>query len=805
MSELSPQEQLQRLLPHLEELGQLIISPECSKFAFARGSTDFNLFLNRYPATVITWLADRSQAGLSLQQTNQLLEVHDLVASRVLTGNNMHTEDRVGLICALVEQAYVVSSESNRKQWHELALVQYSKLCKIPNPQICLSILDSISKHMTVESILPFLRTSPIKVWQSFSPHFLHYLWSQISGSRDLIARFGEIMPQSRFGPLPPASQARRIWGLHSLYYQQSFHEKYRQMKEKQKKVFAIHHEDTYRVLVYILSSSVLRAYDSGTANRETFELICEILVDLRHRQFPPETQVIAAILHLAYLCTRQQLEHLYKNKFLEWIWLEWSLRRKNDTKQSEDKTMMVGFLNATLPNLSNEQPRESAPLVTSEGDLDSEDVTTFANVAPAKALQDSWSMELLNRAITDAGVSPSALWRRTPCERLNGSPKALHADLLRAIALAAIRLERLDITLDCLHDERLSPAHALSILCNLSQYMQARGHLKLSARKQLAHVIADFVRKLAGKLQPSLPAVRVVQLVPIISMLYFFRYFNEATALILVLRDPLLLGASHLGNFLRIIVFHGLARPALSIYRSMSPEKIGTQHLTALLASRHAIVSDAVWRDLLSFRYEASDAELLHARLRHHMFFSEPSSKLVMEDHANAISIIGIVPTVETNKMLFSVLLKAGKLQKAMQVLERIKDYAATSNTLNRLLLAAQQPRKPWVHHMGPASKLNRVSKTLKSLVEEHNLPVDGITANILLKASLKWGEMDTSAIWSALKAGLTSLETRDWDRELRPLFRMVIRAFLAREDREAAKEAVVLMAQIRIHKIGR
>ena len=384
--------------------------------------------------------------------------------------------------------------------------------------------------------------------------------------------------------------------------------------------------------------------------------------------------------------------------------------------------------------------------------------------------------------------------------------PKKLHPDLLRSVAIAAIRLDRLPVALEYLHDNRLSPFHAISILRELCIHMRVRGPLDLPARRQLARIVADFVRNLANVLPSSLATVRVQQLLPVILMLYYFRFFGEGTGLILALRDPFKLGPKNLAAYLRVLVHYGFEKSILSIYSRMSPEKIGKGHFTALLESSNAHLSDTVWRDLLASGDKRTEIDLLHARLKHHLSFKEPSTKRVLEDHADGINILGMEPTMETDRLLFCILLKAGRLRRAMEIFEKIKDYASTSDTLNRLLVSAQKTNRSWfTQRRGPVSKLTKVSKTLLTLTEDQNLPMDGVTANILLKASLRWGEMDNSAIWASLTAGLAKSEMRDWHRELRPLFKMIIRAFLTRGNREAAREAVDLMIRTRIQKTGR
>lgn len=659
-------------------------------------------------------------------------------------------------------------------------------------------------------SLLATLRNLSTRNWYNLdAPSLLHIWGFLIQEPQRICSRFvqlGESMPDilrhtHRHKAL---SRVTKVWTLHQvlhLYTPDSLDKgsaEGHQLAETESTL--------YHALKFLFSKSVLalsKCEQSKVENVHQISAMClgqiQTMLELGLLM---DRQVIAAILHLYHMGDATVRSTLHNSDILSEAWRQWSARQLVHRHEPQDLVLLVGFLR-TVPQRGI---RQVEPL--SAWKLETMDMAT----AVLGLATDTSNFETARSSKTRAFPARTARTRPQSKSAVlaNSSSSSVISDLLRALAITSLRVDRIDIALDRLHDARLISRHAISVLNELACYLGPESDIPVPERKRLIAICAKFAEGLARNVRTYIERERVQLLVPFIELLSYHLHHEEAGALVVALQNPAHIGEAVLSEFLRKLSFHRQGVLALAIYNKIPPLDVTDYHRAALLSSPWKGLSDLVWEQLFEDgKKKQLDVRLLNARLLHYANQPEKtgvSSRRILLDHADAINVLGVEPTTDTDNILFGVLIKAGRLRHAYDVYERLRKAASahTSTILNHFLMAAPKPRADW-RSIGPVAQHNRVVKALRQMTEENDMPINGVTANILLRANLKWGEMSADAVWAALGAGLEDADKRDWTTELRPLFRMVVRFFIKRNMKEDARKAVLMMTEMRMSRIGR
>ena len=363
---LSPRDQLQRLLPHLQALHKHAEAEDLEAAQSWDGSSIRDLIL-RYLSFMRVISAGCSAKEVPAWIWAPLFRILGFTEIKEAKSAFLNAEDRTQLIYALAEQATL--DETDSKRWAMLALAQYNsfRISKFPLGNY-LSLLDGLKQRLEMTTLLSFLRVTPIKIWQSFTPDFLRQLWEGQMQSTTSLANLGAIIPQSASKLLAPDNSARKIWGLHTLYYLRSFTKTHREDRQNAMHGTTADRKDAFKALKFILSSLIHRVSGNGTLEDGTIAVLSNAVQYLRDKDCPPDRQVMAAILHAAQLCHSTQLLLLHSRGILYWIWQEWVLQREDDPKANQDQVLVVAFLDITATSRAVSRSPEYGALLVRTG-----------------------------------------------------------------------------------------------------------------------------------------------------------------------------------------------------------------------------------------------------------------------------------------------------------------------------------------------------------------------------------------------------------------------------------------------------
>jgi hypothetical protein len=697
-----------------------------------------------------------------------------------------------------VQSDYVTPKDLQDLPFYEDQIMETAKTASIHSLPLESRSLVHIRRF---EDVLWALRKFGLRDWHSLDPPSLLHIWSFFSQgtqyTQSRLRQLGEIMPDQLGQAHRPKAVSRvtKVWSLHTVL-QSCSHKAINDGDTEGAKRDLAADDPLYRALKFLHSKSVLALSQKETLTEEEVQQLSATCLKqistLLYSGYPMDRQIIATILHLHHVGDASLRARMHKQSVLLEAWRQWAADR---TLRSLDLILLVGFLRAVPPADTRREDSSWANEATAAA-------TTALGLSPEEVVDGNATSTEPRFATADTHPMSATL--------VDASNKSVKSDLLRALAIASLRSDRIDTALDCLHDTRLVFRHAIIVLNELASYLGPQSTVPVPERKQLIAICANYAAKSAPQIRTYIERGRVQLLAPFIELLAYHLHLEEAAALVLALKNPAHLGEETLSEFLRKLSFHRQGVLALAIYSKIPPFDVTDYHRAALLSSPWKGLSDVVWEQLFEDgKKKQLDVRLLNARLLHYANQPEKttvSSRRILLDHSDAINVLGVEPTTDTDNILFGVLIKAGRLRHAYDVYERLRKAASahTSTILNRFLVAAPKPRADW-RHIGPVAQHNKIVKALKQMTEEHDMPMNGATANILLRANLKWGEMSGDAVWAALKAGLENAEKRDWATELRPLFRMVVGFFIKRNMKEDARKAVSMMVEMRMSRIGR
>ena len=214
-----------------------------------------------------------------------------------------------------------------------------------------------------------------------------------------------------------------------------------------------------------------------------------------------------------------------------------------------------------------------------------------------------------------------------------------------------------------------------------------------------------------------------------------------------------------------------------------------------------------------------ALTATVMNARLAHHVRdqarryrralseYNEARAILLAQEgpaHRRPASVEAAPPkmsegegvSTQTLTLLLDLHVKAGREDRALRIYDILLARPdRPEDLLNHVLPLALRRKRVRNRPSGLESRMNRVNAFLSKAVHKDGLKADAVTANIILKSNLQWGEMDNTAVWAALENGLASAEHGRWSREILPLFKMVIRTFRERGCLEDAERAEAML----------
>jgi hypothetical protein len=334
--------------------------------------------------------------------------------------------------------------------------------------------------------------------------------------------------------------------------------------------------------------------------------------------------------------------------------------------------------------------------------------------------------------------------------------------------------------------------------------------------------IIARHVRLLDYTLPHGLSDYRASQLAPAILALIHSHYFDEAIVLVQHLQTSLQLPHDQLMEIVHTLLYHRRSTHLVSLFHAIPAQQrsslAGLKIALLLLRTGSELLSDTVWEDVTR-GHIALTVTVMNARLSHHVRdqarryrralseYNEANARLVTEQSpaerrpvsnqaaASAIS-EGEGVTTQTLTLLLDLHVKAGREDRAFRIYDILLARPdRPSDLLNHVLPLALRRKRPRNRPSGLESRMNRINAFLAKAVHQDGLRADAVTANIILKSNLPWGEMDSTAVWAALDIGLASSKHGRWSREILPLFKMVIRTFRERGCLEDAERAEAML----------
>lgn len=600
------------------------------------------------------------------------------------------------------------------------------------------------------------------------------------------------------------------------------------------------------RALGHFLSAFVLAAEAELGNNSIVNKVASDRVVTLtkmlkRQEQLALPVQSISALLHYTGICSRTTLWHLHRAGVLTLAWASLRPHLDAESESHADIAMLRAFLNA-IPEAKAYGANLVLPPRATEWEHLSEENKAWWREALDIAL--AWTQ---GHGDLDMIEAPPARTGRRSAEQIQKCTTEATAELealntsrfIQDVAKAALRLSDPDTVLALVQDSRLVPLHQLIVLSELVRYVRERRvPLDTQQRSQLmgrvSHLSESLATRLADQGGAHLSPDQLHHLSSLVSALFYFQHYSSGGRLLLTLQNPSLLPPGDIREFLYLLSYNQRPRLAQALYERLSPATLRVRHYEAVLSSPDDELSNRAWGDILAAarcqlsehdssggdrnlygtkignkdtRHYFNDVRLLNARLKHYANNGgqRVSSRALLVDHANAINVLGIEPTSKTDHLLFVTLLKAGRFRRAYEMYERIKS-AALGDHVEYLphLVAVAAHRRLGSRGYGPVSALNRFTKTIAKFKED-GLVIDSKISNIILRSHLQWAEVDSEGIWEAYRSGLGNTDERDWHSDLKPFFKMIIRAFLRRGNQEDAKKVVVDMARVRETKIGR
>ena len=490
-----------------------------------------------------------------------------------------------------------------------------------------------------------------------------------------------------------------------------------------------------------------------------------KLLNRLKSEHLPCDRQAIAAALAILRRVGRR--ERIALQDYLPKMWQEWTLLRENDVAQDADATVLNGFLHA-IPRYSHETWIRQA--------LDM--ATAIADIRP-----------LLNNAVPT--FSPGEIGD--------------YSRLIQATALAATRTGNVKLALDCLFDGRLAPEQSLDILWSLANHLAYLPSGKRNLALPLAKLLSDFTHSLVPAIhvpagQPL--SARLGQaLVGSAIALFQFQEPKGAKRLLSIITERNTLAVPLLSNVFQSLLRHDHSRTALAWYSALDREQQTNLSLaTPLLGSPRPFLSDRVWTTLQSAGIEITPT-LFRARMQHHVGHNAQRYQQALEEYQKYGTAAGDEVEISLLVELLKLHVVAKKPGVALETYRAVmtRPEPPPPGLHNIVLPVMDRPlRRAWRTN-GPVTTLSRTLSGLDSLIREDGHQPDAVTANILLLSSLKWGALSREDIWTALNAALHKSSARNWHKELKPLYRMVIKAFRKRGDKADARDVVVMMSQER------
>lgn len=495
----------------------------------------------------------------------------------------------------------------------------------------------------------------------------------------------------------------------------------------------------------------------------------------LEKERLPPNRQIITAILIVCKVVGRKEAEALRGHFPL--LWQEWTLLRENDVQREPDEVLLEGFLHSISRRSNEAWQRQALAMV-----LDLTDVQPAGIDAPAERFDFS-----------------------NPLSSTKSSDR-----LIKAAALAALRVGQVDTFLRCLGDGRLAPEDTLLLLWSLAAHVRFLPSSLLHLACPLVRVIASVSAQVAPALakhtdRAGTPPKKMADAsIYVSSLLLRFQFAKSARALLDSTSDPQALSEMQLQRLFEFLVIHGHHNLALEWWRRLSHDQrcdLGTAKI--LLASPVPRLSDTVWQDTTAdkiARKRQVAPILLQARLQHHIDSGGLRYKQAMFElhHSHSGHFEGLkTPLLVAVMRLHAAARRFGSARRLYKQILARQD--APPGLLNLVLPFTSKPLSRGWRPLGPASATSRMMAELDRMIQEDGHMPDFTTAKLLLLESLKWGSLTKEEIWAAFESGLQGSQQRDWHGELRPLYRMVVKAFRSRGDTGEARKVVVMMAKER------
>ncbi|KAL7009801.1 hypothetical protein EMMF5_000709 [Cystobasidiomycetes sp. EMM_F5] len=545
----------------------------------------------------------------------------------------------------------------------------------------------------------------------------------------------------------------------------------------------------------YLLSRIVLSVKDVANVDVKYAETAADIITQMKQYRMPPDRQVIASVLHMLQLCKESRIRCPQLIHALGPFWQEWTLIREHDPAPAMDDIILVGFLAASdnVTSLPHGTQRTEVPADTTPSPpVDSEAIT--------------WPQQALSMAILCSAIQPSISLSRRDRVSIEDQRTTLHPEMLQALACAAVGLARPDVIADCMNDARITPTAALQVLQYLSDMVMERRLRNMDIQKAMIALSAWYIRERQGRIgrgdQHALTAARSV-----IKMLLYHLRTKEAALIILATPHVHSLGLENLSFYMDILCKDRQPRLAMEIYDRIPPAHRLEIHALPLLRSFHAQTSTAIWKQAMQRMYRTVTSRSLNARIRHYIAYSEAPVKSALADYHQAQVLLQIVPDNDTKLALAKLMLKRGHRRSADEMIRKLSNSGEIPPHIvaNARLTASTKPARLHFKKRGMTHILRRFNAELDRVGNNPKVTTDGVTANILVKNSVSWQEMDRETMWQALHAGLVDAPNRRWHRELRVLFKTVYRAFMAKGMQEDGRKVIRMMADMRIERLGR
>lgn len=645
--------------------------------------------------------------------------------------------------------------------------------------------LESLASQLPTTALLQILHATYIEDWLSFGPLMLDRLTTAVLTGTAACADLHAALPCHSSLAKYRVSHHTRVHELHQYLYTQQ-----RNNEQIPSRMFgpAPSKAPLFNGLKAILSSTILSEDLLSTSKTDfshRFQQAIKLMQRFRQEHLPPDRQVMAALLQLGNLAPSESLVHLEESDIFGWSWREWTVLRENEPDLVADDVLLVGFLEIA-GKLVSQKENNIRPQVD-------EELSTPV-----------WIRQAYQMGINKADVRDETGLSSTHYHIEHDQPPETNHRLLRALAVAAIHLDRYETAFTCLLDHRMRPKHIIPVLYALCGRVDAFERIDPDMAHKLVLACAEYLPSLTPRVPRSFSPKHAKELSAFVAMLVRNDCMPAAGAFMKIPSSPLRLGEGALLTICRLLTRQTGSQLLEQIYRSLPPSSWRPRLLEVFLSSADFPLSKEIWTYVRT-RQDFGERKFLDARLRHHLRQPILRYRSCMKDFERTVRDLDVQPNASTLLLYLDVHIRAGCGFRARCLYNELASLQDPPEGLEtRFLQLAGLPAWPQYRRRGASSQMMRLGAHLDHLTAK-GASLDAMSAQYVVRQSLRWAELNNEAIWAILKSGVSNASNLNWHRDLRPLFTAVKAAFKRRGEHEALQEVEEMEIRVRKEAIIR